>query len=98
RKVSESYSVKSFLTCNDSERVSVAVSEGANYNETTKNSSDRVYYVLGGELTINDSLKAGKGDLVFISGGTEYNFKGTFKAVLINSPAFNKENEETRKA
>jgi len=90
RKISDSYSVLNLLTASDSENISLAVSNAENHNGITKTSSDRVYYILEGELTVNNDLIAKKGDLVFVTAETEYNFKGSFKAILINSPAFQK--------
>jgi len=92
RKISESYSVLNLLTANDSDNVSLAVSSAENHNETTKTTSDRVYYILEGELIVDDSLVAKKGDIIFVSANTEYNFKGSFKAILVNSPPFKKSN------
>ena len=92
RKISESYSVLNLLTGAESDKVSVAVSTAKDHTETTKTTSDRAYYVLEGEIEVND-LIAKQGDVVFIPANTEYTFKGTFKAVLVNSPAFKKENE-----
>lgn len=96
RKISDSYSVANLLTVENSEKLSVAVSEAVEHNETTQTSSDRAYYILEWELVINDELKAKKWDLIFIPGNREYNFKWTFKAVLINSPAFKKEEEKIK--
>ena len=97
RKISDSYSVLNLLTANDSDNVSLAVSTAENHNETTKTTSDRAYYVLEGKLVIDDTLIVKKGDVVFVSANTEYNFKGSFKAVLVNSPPFKKTNEEISK-
>ncbi len=98
RKISKSYAVNNFLTKNSSDNVSVAVSEAKNHSETTKNiRSDRVYYVLEGNLVVkrdNKQFVAETGDAIFIPKNTEYHFKGTFKAVVINSPAFNPEDEK----
>lgn len=90
RKISESYSVLNLLTASDSDNISLAVSTAENHNETTKTTSDRAYYLLEGELIVDDNLVAKKGDIVFIPANTEYNFKGSFKAVLVNSPPFKK--------
>ena len=97
RKISDSYSVLNLLTANDSDNVSLAVSSADNHDETTKTTSDRVYYILEGELIVDDNLIAKKGDVVFVSANTEYNFKGSFRAVLVNSPPFKKTNEEISK-
>jgi ethanolamine utilization protein EutQ (cupin superfamily) len=97
RKISDSYSVLNLLTGFDSNNVSLAISTAKNHNETTKTKSDRVYYILEGELIVDDNLIAKKGDVVFVSSNTNYNFKGSFKAVLVNSPPFKKENETISK-
>lgn len=97
RKISDSYSVLNLLTANDSDNISLAVSTAENHNETTKTTSDRAYYILEGELIVDDNLIAKKGDVVFVSANTEYNFKGSFKAVLVNSPSFKKTNESISK-
>ncbi len=93
RKISDSYSVLNLLTAKDSNHLSLAVSTAKNHRETTKTTSDRIYYILEGELIVNDNLVAKKEDIVFISANTEYNFKGSFKAVLVNSPPFKKASE-----
>jgi ethanolamine utilization protein EutQ (cupin superfamily) len=93
RNISDSYLISNLLTSNQCESLSVAVSDANNINKTTQTSSDRVYYILEWEFLGNDELVAKKWDLIFIPGNTKYNFKGNFKAVLINSPAFKKENE-----
>lgn len=97
RKISNSYSVANLLTVEDSDKLSVAVSEWINHDETTKTTSDRAYYILEWELIINDELKGETWDVLYIPANTEYNFKWTFKAVLINSPAFRKEAEKITK-
>ncbi|MFC1723043.1 hypothetical protein ACFL0V_02810 [Nanoarchaeota archaeon] len=96
RKISDSYSVSNLLTGEHSDKVSVAVSTANDHHEITKSVSDRAYYVLEGEITVNDQLVCKQGDVVFIPANTEYKFEGTFKAVLINSPPF-KNSEETTK-
>ncbi len=93
RKISNTYSVKNFITSEHSQKLSVATSEGKNHKEMTKTSSDRVYYILEGKITINETIKGKSGDLILIPANTEYKFVGTFKAILINSPPFQKANE-----
>lgn len=87
-----------FNNWSDSDKLSVAISKAKSYNETTKTTRDRAYYVLKRKLIINDELIAKKGDVIFISSNTEYNFKGSFKTVLINSPPFKKSNESIIKS
>ena len=97
RKISKSYLVVNFLTGKDCKNLSVAVSKAKKHKEITKNiKSDRVYYILKGKLVLKSKNKrfvAEKGDILFIPKNTRYQFQGTFEAVLINSPAFKKENE-----
>jgi ethanolamine utilization protein EutQ (cupin superfamily) len=97
RIISENYQVNNFITKEISEKVSVAISEGNNYQKTTKNiESDRVYYVLEGKLIVNNDLIAEEGDFIFVPKGEEYTFSGTFKTILINSPAFGAKSEEIK--
>ncbi|MFA4907325.1 MAG: cupin domain-containing protein [archaeon] len=102
RKISENYKVTNFLTKDSSKNVSLAVSEAKNHSETTKNiRSDRVYYVLEGKLVVKKNGKkfvAKQGDTIFIPKNMEYHFEGTFRAVLINSPAFSQQDERISKS
>ena len=96
RKISDTYSILNLLTAQDSDKISIAISTADNHKETTSTTSDRVYYILEGNININGE-KAKQGDVVFIPSNTEYTFKGIFKAILINSPPFKKEKENIRK-
>lgn len=92
RKISENYEVTNLLTKEFSDNVSLAVSEAKNHSEKTMNArSDRLYYVLNGRLVVRKDDKefiAEPGDAILIPRKTEYSFEGTFKAILINTPAF----------
>jgi ethanolamine utilization protein EutQ (cupin superfamily) len=94
RKISDSYSVFNFLTANDSERFSIAIGDALDHDETTKTMSDRAYFVLEGEIIVNGKLRGGPADIIFIPENTEYSFKGSFKAIIINSPPFKKASED----
>lgn len=95
RKVSDSYLIANFLTAEDSDRMSIAVGDATNHNETTNTSSDRAYFILEGEIIINDSIIGNIGDVIFIPANEQYSFSGTFKAVIVNAPPFKKSNEKT---
>lgn len=101
RKISNSYTVFNMLTKEVSKKVSVSIGEAENHSEITKNvRSDRIYYVLEGQLTVvqgSDVFVANPGDVILIEVNTPYHFKGTFKVVLINVPAFDPKNEKTVK-
>lgn len=97
REIAESYSVTNFVTSKISENVSLAVGNAQDHSETTTSKgSDRIYYVTEGKLVVNDNLVAEVGDVVFVPKGEEYSFSGTFKAVIVNSPAFKPKNEEIK--
>ena len=88
REVANSYKIYNYLTKDDTEQMSVVVGKAVNLHEKTKNTdSDRAYYVLDGEILIDGQLGY-KGDVIFIPRNTEYDLKGTFEVVIINSPAF----------
>ena len=92
RKISDSYSVLNLLTAKDSSKVSVDVSTATNHFETTRSTSDRAHYILEGEITINNQTIARTGEVIYVPANEEYTFQGSFKSVLINSPAFKKTN------
>ena len=96
REISESYSVLNLVTAKDSDKLSVAISIAKDHKEVTKTTSDRIYFVLEGEIQANN-LVAKEGEVVFVPANTEYEFKGAFKAVLINSPPFRKTDEKISK-
>jgi ethanolamine utilization protein EutQ (cupin superfamily) len=99
RKISDSYQVTNFLTREASESVSLAIGQADNHSETTRNvRSDKIYYVIEGKLVLKqggNELVAEPGDVVFIPKNTQYGFGGSFRAILVNSPAFNPEDERT---
>ena len=98
RKISNSYEVKNLVTKDTSNKISLAISNAKEHSEITKNKrSDRIYYILKGRLIVKEKdneLIADKGDAIFIPANTNYIFKGTFKAILINSPTFNPNDEK----
>lgn len=97
RKHSDSYSIKNYLTKDFSKDFSLAVSMLNGEHELTKSiASDRIYYFIEGnaEFIIDgNTVNVNKDDTLFIEKNTEYSFKGNFKAVLINLPAFGIEND-----
>ena len=69
-------------------------------HETTiiEHKSDFLYYILEGTgyFLINDSKEeCVQGDLVVIPAGTKFTYKGTFKMLLINTPPWQEDQEET---
>jgi ethanolamine utilization protein EutQ (cupin superfamily) len=50
--------------------------------------------VLEGELIINKEIITKVGEIVHIPANIEYHFSGSFKAIIINVPAFKAENEK----
>lgn len=98
RKHNDSYSIKNYLTKDFNENFSFAVSELTNGGEklTKSIASDRIYYFIEGSakfIVDGKEMIVQKEDVLFIEKNTEYSFSGTFKAVLINIPAFSIENE-----
>ena len=56
RKISESNEVLNLLTAQNSDNLSIAMSTATNHAETTQTSSERAYFILEGELLINDTV------------------------------------------
>jgi len=100
RNHNDSYSIKNYLTKDFNQNFSLAISELNGEHELTKSvASDRVYYFIEGSATFDiegSELNVAREDTLFIEKNTEYSFKGKFKAVLINMPAFGIENDRNR--
>lgn len=92
RGVGTDYSIRNFITKDESENLSVAVStlNGTHPGAVISN-SDRAYYFLEADAVFEfdgEKVKVEADSVLFIPKDTEYHFTGTFKAVLINTPAF----------
>lgn len=87
-----SYVITNYLTREKSSKVSVAVSElKGKLWKTMNKESDRVYYLLDGygNFHFEDiTFETKAGDVVYVPARTPYFVEGEFRAVLINSPAF----------
>ena len=96
REVAPSYKIQNLLTKENSETITVVVGEAKDHAETTVNSaSDRAYFMLEGKMILNGK-ECLLGDVMYIPRGEEYYFEGTFKAVIINSPAFDPKFDTTK--
>lgn len=98
RGESTKYSIDNYLTKDKVSNLSVAVSHLNGEIRTTKNiESDRVYYFIKAEAEFkieDDFVKVGSEDVLYIPKDTFYSAKGTFDAVLINTPAFDMTKEK----
>jgi len=97
RKVADTYSVFVMLSKKYSTNLSMCLSKAKNHKEIALNTkSDRIYYIIKGRVKIKaegQEFEASKGDLIFISANTRYEFGGTFEAVQVLSPPFDPANE-----
>jgi len=73
------------IRCDEKNKASSGVAKKCGYNYEGKFRED----------VFNDHFNGFRNTLVFSKLRSEYNFKGSFKAVLVNSPPFKKTNEET---
>jgi len=91
REINENKKAANLITKEISGDLSLAVLEGVNYSGKEISAYSRIYYVLGGKLILNfgeEDHSLATGDACFISKGTEYKMKGTFKVITVNQPAF----------
>ena len=96
-----SYRIDNYLTKNQNNNISVAVSHlHGKINKTKNTESDRIYYFIKANARFkidNEIIDANDGDVIFISKNTLYSVEGNFDAVLINTPAFDIKNEISEK-
>lgn len=91
RQIADNKIALNYVTKELSPEVSLAVTEATDYYEKEVTDYNRIYYVLEGKLSLTfdgDEVKLTGGDSCFVGEGTEYEMHGTFKAVMINQPAF----------
>jgi mannose-6-phosphate isomerase class I len=91
RNITKNKKAANLITKEISGDLSLAVLEGVNYSEKEISAYSRIYYVLKGNLILNfgeEDHSLAPGDACFISKGTKYKMKGTFKAIAVNQPAF----------
>lgn len=91
RKITDNKIVLNYITKDISPDVSFAITQAKNYSEKETIIYNRVYYVLEGTLLLSNNgqeISLGEGDSCFLEKGTEYTMKGTFKAIIVNQPAF----------
>lgn len=91
RQIADNKTATNLITKEISPDVSLAITEATDYYEQETCEYNRIYYVLDGELQIisngvESTLQGG--DVCFISKGTDYEMRGTFKALAVNQPAF----------
>ena len=91
RQISEDKSVENYITKDVLKEVSLAVTEGNNFQTNEETKYNRIFFVLKGKLKLEfngKKVSLEKDDSCYISKGTSYGISGTFKAVVVNQPAF----------
>ena len=91
RQIAPNKSALNYITKDLSPNLSFATTEGVDFSETEVCKYDRIYFVLEGRLVIEvegetELLEAD--DACYLGKGIEYTMSGTFKTVVVNSPAF----------
>ena len=91
RQIAPNKSATNLISKDITAAISLATIETTNLYEKETTDYDRIYYVLAGELRLDFDNKSNvlrTGDACFISKNTTYEIRGSFKAIVINQPAF----------
>jgi len=91
RQIADNKIARNFITKEISPNVSLAVTEADNFEENEHAEYDRIYYVLDGVANLvfdEETIQLEKDDCCFVNAGTTYTLSGTFKAIIVNQPAF----------
>lgn len=91
RQITENKSANNLITKEDTPVMSLATTEGIDYHEKESTKYNRIYYVLEGKLALGFDGKFYEltaGDTCYMDAGTDYEMKGTFKALVVNQPAY----------
>jgi len=91
RKIADNKTATNYITKDISSQMSFATIEAIDYFEKETSSYNRIYYVLKGTLQLmfgKQEISLQGEDSCFVEKGTTYEMKGTFKAIVVNQPAF----------
>ncbi len=91
RQIAPNKIASNYITKDISPVVSFATTEATDYYEKETTDYNRIYYVTEGTLVLSvdgQEVSIEEGDSCFLENGTMYEMKGTFKAVIVNQPAF----------
>jgi mannose-6-phosphate isomerase-like protein (cupin superfamily) len=93
REISANKIAYNYISKDVSEHLSLAVTEAIDCNELEKTLYDRVYYVLEGVMVLqfhetDDCVSVHIHDSILVNAGTSYTITGSFKVIVVNSPAF----------
>lgn len=91
RKVNSEYKVDNYLTKETTKNISLAISKLDGEVPVEKTPNERVYYFIEANAQFNiekEIVSVKSGDVLYIPSNTNYSFKGSFEAVLVNTPAF----------
>ena len=91
RHIAQNKTAANYITKEVSPGLSLATTQATDYYEKETTPYNRIYYVLEGSLTItvdNEKLELQNGDACYIGKDTVYEMQGTFKAIVVNQPAF----------
>lgn len=91
--------IRNYITKEISPNFSLAVSKlSGKHSKTLNEKSDRAYFIIKGNGIVEVGTEKGsisEGDAVYIPHNTPHSIKGELTYVVINSPAFNPQNEKT---
>jgi mannose-6-phosphate isomerase-like protein (cupin superfamily) len=91
RQIADKKTAANLITKEISPDFSLATTEAVDYYEEETTPYNRIYYVMEGSMKLvigDDELEVEAGDACYIEKDTTYKMRGTFKAVVINQPAF----------
>lgn len=91
RKIAQNKTATNLITKDITPDVSLATTEAANYYEKEITEYNRIYFVIEGKLELGfkgEFTELAAGDACYIGKGTQYEMQGTFKALVVNQPAF----------
>jgi len=91
RKITDNKTAINIVTKEITPPFSLAILQTTNYNEKETTAYNRIYHVTEGLLILtfdNNRQELSIGDSCYVSQGATYSMSDTFKAFVINQPAF----------
>ena len=91
RKITDVHSADNYLTKETTENISLAINRLDGKLDLVKTVNERVFYFINADVDFmidNEKVHFEDGEVLYLSKDTNYSAMGTFKAVVVNCPAF----------
>jgi len=85
KQITENYNIVKMLSDKDSKNMEISIWTSKNQYQELETKNETAYFVLQGEMIVDENIIAKVWDVVFVPSNTKYTLNGIFKAVIVNN-------------